>query len=866
MRSSFLLTLCLLPLLTVAQPNATGRSRARPDTSRSLFYTTRFGPYNPSRTLTHNLLHTQLDLRFDWTKQQAPGTATLWLTPWFYPQDSLILDAKGFLIESVALVDTSRAKAGPQSLTYSYADGRKLRIRLPRTYTRRDTFAVQVRYVARPDELPKAERVGGATSEDKGLYFINPDGKETNKPRQIWSQGETEANSAWFPTIDTPNEKMTQDFRLTVENRYRTLSNGRLASSTPNTDGTRTDRWVQTLPHAPYLAMVAVGEFAYVRDSLPPAADRRGLEVSYYVEPAYERVARGIFGRTPAMIRFFEGAFGVPYPWAKYSQIVVRDFVSGAMENTTATVHNEQVQMDARQLVDDNSDAVISHELAHHWFGDLVTCESWANLTLNEAFATYAEYLWFEHALGRDEAELHRQNDLFQYLAEAETKQEPLIRYRFTDREDMFDAHSYQKGGLVLHLLRRVVGDDAFFASLKRYLTENRFGTAELADLREAFETVTGQDMNWFFDQWFLAPGHAVLNVQQAYAPGKLTLTVVQLQDSTGVGPGFVSAYRVPVLIDVWVKGQKTRYEVLLNAPVQEFVIPVSDQPDLVLFDADQRIVGIVEQEKSRKELLFQYKNADSYRARFEGLGGPSPGGMPNDTDPLGDPAVVQTLTAALNDPFWRIRQLALSRLANYIGPSHGGPAIEPLVRQRATRDPKSAVRAEALSTLATFRNPAHSTVFKTALADSSYAVVAVALENYLKNKPADASAVANQFSKSTNGTVLGALADYYADAASPRQYDWFVNTLNQIKSGERYNVLLAFGKYLLLSNQALQKRALPLLETTARKDSSPYARFGAYQALGLLLDLPGVDKLRADIRATEKDEQLKAIYKQMGE
>jgi aminopeptidase N len=841
----------MAPLLALAQPDAT----------QPLLYNTRTGPYNPSRTLTSNLLHTQLDLRFDWGKRQGLGMATLRFTPHFYPQDSLVLDAKGFLIESVMLLDTARSKTTKPtavSLAFSYTDSRKLRIQLPRTYTRRDTFSIQIRYVARPDDLPKTERTGGATTEDKGLYFINPDGKEPGKPRQIWSQGETEANSCWFPTIDTPNEKMTQDIRLTVDNRYRTLSNGRLVSSTKNTDGTRTDRWVQTLPHAPYLTMIGVGEFAYVRDSLPAIPGRKALEVSYYVEPAYGPVARAIFGRTPAMIRFFEQAFGTPFVWDKYSQMVVRDYVSGAMENTSSTVHNEAVQMDARQLVDENSDAVISHELAHHWFGDLVTCESWANLPLNESFATYAEYLWFEHAQGRDEAELHRQADLFQYLSEAESKQEPLIRYQYGNREDMFDSHSYQKGGLVLHLLRRVVGDDAFFASLKRYLAKNAFASAEVADLREAFEAVTGQDLNWFFTPWFLSPGHAVLQVNQTYTPGQLNLTVTQKQDS--LGTGFVSAYRIPVLVDVWVKGQKTRHEIRLNQARQTFSFPAAQQPDLVLFDADQRVVGVVNQPKSRAELLFQAKNADSFMARTEALIQ-----SPDDTDALKDPAFVQLLTKALDDPFWKVRQLAAGRLANYSGPLLG--AIEPLVRLRATRDPKSAVRAEALNTLATFRNPANSPVFKAALTDSSYAVVAAGLENYLKGKPADASTMVERFAKTTtNGSILATLGDYYAETADPSQYDWFVSTLKTLKSNERYGFLLAFGKYLLLSKESLQRQAVPTLETISRSDSNPYARFGAYQALGLLLDLPGIAKLRADIRAAEKDEQLRAIYKQMGE
>ncbi len=286
----------------------------------------------------------------------------------------------------------------------------------------------------------------------------------------------------------------------------------------------------------------------------------------------------------------------------------------------------------------------------------------------------------------------------------------------------------------------------------------------------------------------------------------------------------------------------------------------MAQQPDLVLFDADQRVVGVVNHPKSRAELLFQSKNAESYMARAEALAG-----SPDDTDALKDPAFVQTLIKALDDPFWRIRQLAAGRLANYGGPSLS--TIEPLIRLRATRDPKSAVRAEALGTLATFRNPSSSPIFKAALADSSYAVVAVGLENYLKGKPADASAVVERFAKTTaNGSILAAIGDYYSETADPRQYDWFISTLKNLKSSERYGFLLAFGKYLLLSKEALQKQAVPTLEAIARTDSNPYARFGAYQALGLLLDLPGIAKLRADIRAAEKDEQLRAVYKQMGE
>ncbi|CCH52517.1 aminopeptidase N [Fibrisoma limi BUZ 3] len=820
------------------------------DTGRSTFYQTRTGTYHPSRTRTTDLLHTDLNLRFDWARQYVEGTATLRCTPYFYPQTTVELDAKGFLIRNVLLIDTLDRKPVRDSLRYEYADGQVLRIRLPRAYTRRDTFDIRIDYVARPNELP----AGGsqAITSDKGLYFINPTGSEPDKPRQIWTQGETEANSAWFPTIDAPNEKMTQAISLTVENQFRTLSNGRLVSSQSNPDGTRTDLWVQAQPHAPYLAMVAVGNFAYVSDQLPRTPDRGPLTVGYYVEPAYEPFARQIFGRTPAMITFFEKLFGTPFVWDKYSQIAVRDFVSGAMENTTATVHQEGVQMDARELVDGNSDAVIAHELAHHWFGDLVTCESWANLPLNEAFATYAEYLWFEHARGRDEAELHGQMDLAQYLSEAETKQEPLIRYRYADREDMFDAHSYAKGGRVLHFLRKIIGDDAFFRALTSYLKRHRFSTAEVDDLRQAFEEATGQDLHWFFEQWFLSPGHAVLAVEPTYDAGTVNLRVTQKQDTT-----FTPIYRLPVRVDIWVKGRKTSYDVVVDQAQQTLTFPADQRPDLVLFDADHRLVGTIDQPKSQRELIFQYYHAELYQDRSNAI-------LAQDNTTLatdGDARVM--VIAALNDPFWQIRQIAVRRLASYVGPQKA--EVQRLIRERLRNDSSSAVRAEAIQTLASYNDKVNLPLFKAALTDSSYMVVAVALERYLAAKPADAKTVVAKLEHIRQGEVLSAVADYYAEAADPGRFDWFVATWRSLKPGEQYNFLQVFAKYLLRSSGDIQRRAVPLLEKAARQDASSSVRFGAYQALGLLLDVPGVEAIRQRIRANERDPQLKELFEKLG-
>lgn len=864
MKTSYTVVLLAL-VLGPGQVAAQSRPRATPaEASVKAPAPAPKGPYQPSQTLTFDLLHTRLDLRFDWAKQQVLGTATLRVKPYFYPQTTLDLNARDLLIKSIFLKDTLtqydslRRKVTRtyvfDTLRYAYTDPRTLSVTLPRRYTRLDTFDLQIVYAAKPNERPAANRAGAIT-DDRGLYFINPDGTDPTKPRQIWTQGETQNNSCWFPTFDTPNEKMTQEIFLTVDTKYRTLSNGRLVSSVRHADSTRTDYWAQWKPHAPYLAMIAVGEFAYVADQVVVPNGPNNLEVSYYVEPAYEKYARSIFGRTPKMIQFFSTLFGVAFPWDKYSQIAVRDFVSGAMENTTATVHAETVQMDDRQLLEENSDAVIAHELSHHWFGDLVTCESWANLPLNESFATYAEYLWFAHDRSQAEADMHGQSDLDQYLAEAEQKQEPLIRYHFTDREAMFDSHSYAKGGRVLHLLRKIIGDDAFFRALTVYLTRHRFGSTEVADLREAVEAVTGEDMNWFFTQWFLSPGHAIIKVRTRYEPGNLQLHVSQVQDSTTT-----PVYRLPIKVAVWTGGKRTEYDIVLNRARQTFTFPAQQRPDLVVFDSDHRIVGTVGQDKNLRERIFQFYHADTYQDKYESIASLDSKLVSLDT------SVRAMLITALNDPFWKIRQLALGKLADYSGPQ--AALFEQLVQSRVRQDTKATVRAEALTTLASFNHASNRSLFRQALNDSSYAVVAATLTAYLATNPDDAPEMAAGFEQVTNGDISLAVASYYANTApasraDDSRFDWFVKKLHRLQPSDQYNFLQVFGVYLIRAEPGLQRRSIPLLETIARSEPAYFLRFGAYQVLGLLEDLKGVKALRREVRLHEHDSRLNELYKQ---
>src|SRR5688572_7657581 len=387
--------------------------------------------YHPAEDRAWDLLHTKLELSFDWNKSAVLGNATLTLAPLFYPQSELRLDAVNFNI-------TKMLVNGKETNNYTY-DSSEIVIPLATPMTRREKIKVSMDYVAQP--RPSLNDIGAAITSDQGLYFIDPLDTIPSLPRQIWTQGETTSNSKWFPTIDQPNERGTQEIILTVADTFMTLSNGSMVSSTKLANGMRRDHWKLDLPHAPYLAMVAVGKWDKVSDIW------RGRPVDYYVDPGYGKDAREIFAYTPEMIEFFSQILDYDFVWPKYSQIIVKNFVSGAMENTTAVVFGDFIQFHTEDMIEPGAnDYIVSHELFHHWFGDLVTTESWSNLTLNEGFANYAEYLWSEHKYGRERADVQRLSELSAYFDQTTYDAHPLIHFHYANENDMFDAHSYNKG------------------------------------------------------------------------------------------------------------------------------------------------------------------------------------------------------------------------------------------------------------------------------------------------------------------------------------------------------------------------------------------------------------------------------------
>lgn len=683
--------------------------------------------YQAEREKINDLVHTKLKVDFNFEKSQLNGEAWVTLTPHFYAVNKVALDAKSFNIHEVKVNDK---KAG-----YNYSDN-ELTIELDKTYKKGEEYTVYIKYTAKPEEV--TQKGSENITDAKGLYFIDPKEEDPDKPTQIWTQGETESNSCWFPTIDSPNQKTTQEIYMTVPDKFVTLSNGTLKSQTKNANGTRTDYWKMDQKHAPYLVFMGVGEFSIVKDSW------NGKEVNYYVEPEYASEAKAIFGNTPEMITFYSTLTGIPYPWDKYSQIVVRDYVSGAMENTTAVVHAENAQQKKGQLIDNNEwESTIAHELFHHWFGDLVTTESWSNLTVNESFATYSVYLWFAHKYGKDKADANMYSDVQTYM-QSKSEDKDLVRFYYLDREDMFDTVSYHKGNAILHMLRDILGDEAFFQGMNTYLTEHKYGTAEAQDLRLAFEEVSGKDLNWFFNQWYYGNGHIKMSVTYDYNTINKTVTVNVNQKG--------NIFKFPLSIDIYEESGKTRHNVWVENAQNSFTFSFNKLPKLINIDAKHVLLAEIADKKTLEEYIYQFNNAPHYLDRRLSLEEISKN--------QSNKEAFNTLIKALNDPYYEIRVLALENI-DLFQKYNKKEAIDKIV-SLAQSDPKTLVQAAAINVLGKLVDPVYKQLFEKGMTSESYAVTGSSLTSlYLIDKQA-AIAKVNSLSEDTKDYLADAITTIY--------------------------------------------------------------------------------------------------------
>ena len=511
-------------------------------------------------------------------------------------------------------------------------------------------------------------------------------------------------------------------------------------------------------PHAPYLFFMGAGEFAVVKDT----PWRGKVPVEYYVEKDYAPLAKKLFGNTSEMMTFFSERFGYDYPWAKYAQIIVRDFVTGAMENTTAVSHSESAYQSEEALNDQNYwEYIIAHELAHHWFGDLVTAESWANLTVNESFANYSEYLWLAHKYGKDVADYHLRNNTQQYHQRPDDFKKDLVRFDYTSTDDMFDMVSYNKGGAILHMLRHYLGDEAFFQAITDYLKTYAYSNGEAHQLRLSFEKISGKDLSWFFNQWYFGYGNPTVKVEKHYDTSKklLTVKITQLQSED-------LYFQFPLDIDIYLDSKPIRHTVWVDARQENaFTFAVSKAPALVNINPEGIVVMQEQYPKTIKEYLFQIQHAPELKSRLEAISYLEAG------------KGKEVVLAALRDPYFKIRKAALELLEGYQLTKKDLALVEKI----ATSDPENLARAAAIWVLNNQEDKRYTALYEKALTVPSAAIKNAALDGIARTNPSRAK----QFLEKANPADLegdqllgfvSVITQYKMDKYLPSMMPYLVN------------------------------------------------------------------------------------------
>jgi len=598
---------------------------------------------------TYDLRHIRLELQLDPRLRMVTGTATLRLAPLHDGLDTVTLDLASNL-------EVGSVRGGGRAALRFDREGDHIHVRLPRPARAGRELELQVAYAGEPR---------------RGLYFVGPDAAYPKRRREIWSQGQDEDSKHWFPCFDHPHQKATSEVIATVPLPYRTVSNGRLVGVQKGR-GKRTYHWHEEIPHPAYLVSVVVGEYEEVR------GEAGGVPLYYYVHPGDAGAVQRTFGNTPAMLDFFSAAIGYPYPYEKYAQTVVGDFIFGGMENVSATTLTDAVLLDERAALDFRSDALIAHELAHQWWGNLLTCKEWSHAWLNEGFATYFEALFTEHHRGRDEFRWEMQEFAREYFQEDRDKyRRPIVERRYAKPIEIFDRHLYEKGALVLHMLRHELGDDGFWKSLRHYVRKHQFQNVETTDLKVAIEEATGRHLDAFFDQWVYGTGFPELDANWNWDAGnhqvRLRLRQTQERDA-GTLP-----FRFPLDVEFGGPRGAVRHRIQVEHAEQTAYLPAPVRPAWVRLDPEHWILGRFRLEQGRDELLSQLGHSGD------------PYGIADAADALSryvhDSAVVEKLAAAYPKAgFFGAKRAVAAAL----GRAGGDEARGHLVRALRERDPRA--------------------------------------------------------------------------------------------------------------------------------------------------------------------------------
>ncbi len=645
-------------------------------------------PYARSRD--YDLQHSRIALRFDLEQKKVIGDVTHTLTILRDSTPKIIFDSAGLTIQSVT-VNKSPAK-------FDTKDD-KLIIPLATPAHAGEKFDVNIRYEGKPS---------------KGLYFILPDKDYPDRPKQVWTQGESEDTRYYLPTYDYPNDRLTTETILTVPASWITVANGKLISVTDAANGMKIWTWKESVPSSTYLITIVAGEFDEVKDTW------RGIPVTYYAPKGRGDRLSINYNRTPQMIELFSKKLGVDYPWEKYAQSMVDDFVAGGMENSSATT-NTSTSLQHPKLAPEyltGQDDLISHELGHQWFGDLVTCKDWGDIWLNEGFATFMETVWSEAHFGKDQADYERWIAVRGWFEQANLFDKPIVRHDFNDSGE-FDGNAYTKSGWVLYMLRHQLGEDAFYRGLKHYLEVNRGKNVVTADLAKAIEEATHTNVDQFFSQWLYGAGAPKFDLSYKYDDAKheVALTVKQTQKIEGR----VGLFRIPTEVEITTASGPKLFPITVSGEKDTaiFTFPADSAPLMVLFDKGGHVLKSADFHKEKKEWLYQLKNASELADRADAV--TALGKL------KGDEEVVAALSEALrNDKAWGVRANAGDALGRV-----GGPAASKQLLDALSTAKEPWVRNRVVTALANFKDDPAVVAKLNAIAgdDSSYRARAAALQ-----------------------------------------------------------------------------------------------------------------------------------------
>jgi aminopeptidase N len=778
-------------------------------------------PYQWPRSHDYDVQHYKIALSFDWSKQAVAGETTVTLKPFKSDVKEIELDAGDMTINSVRL-------AAGAPLKFRYENNEKLYVVLDRAYAPSADISIVISYNATPK---------------KGLTFITPTEEDPARPHQIWSQGESEDNHYWFPCYDYPNDKATTELIATVDQKYQVISNGTLASVQPDPEKkTRTFHWKMDKPYSSYLVSIIVGEFALVKDQ------SKNIPIESYVYASEVENARISFSKIGQMMSFFAERIGLDYPYARYAQATVRDF-NGGMENITATTLTDNSVHDARAHLDLSSDDLIAHELAHSWFGNMLTCRDWGELWLNESFATFMQAAWTERDLGKDEyvyEMLTNQQTYFQAWGQGNRR--PIVIKRYTEPDALFDAYPYQRGAAVLNMARFVLGEESFWKAVNHYARKYQWQNVETQQLVIAIEEATGQNLQWFFDEWVYKMGHPEFNIASSYDEGAkaVKLIVKQTQKSEPARTWFSSPqfFTMPVDVAITTASGEHVHRVWIDKPTNEFTFAVDSKPLIINFDRGNHLIKRVSFNRSDEELAYQLLHDKDVSGRVLAV---------IELKSRKNDSTIKALNdAALRDSFWGVRVEAVKSLSEFKTEASRAALVE------AVKDKDSRIRREAIKGLAAFKDPKLADLYIGIInSDPSYfaiAEAAAALGQSGSPKAFDALSNALKLESWQSTTRAGVLAGFAAleDARALETGLKYASPPNSpVLRTVAFQVVSAAGKG--------NDRAFDVL-ISALKEKSLQLRVAAIQALGRLGDARAIPQLEEVAKSVEFPAVLKAV------